>query len=71
MTAAITDIAMAPNQARTFRYRERGANCCGANPAALLNRMPSILLQLTLTSSGAAPVELGRYVLEHSATALA
>ncbi len=39
-----------------------------ANPAALLNRMPSIRLQLTLTSSGAAPVELGRYVLEHSAT---
>jgi hypothetical protein len=30
--------------------------------------MPSIRLQLTLTSSGAAPAELGRYVLEHSAT---
>jgi hypothetical protein len=39
-----------------------------ANPAALLNQMPSMRLQLTLTSSGAAPVELGRYVLEHSAT---
>ena len=39
-----------------------------ANPAALLNRMPSIRLQLTLTSSGAAPIELGRYVLEHTAT---
>jgi len=39
-----------------------------ANPAAFLNRMTSIRLQLTLTSSGAAPVELGRYVLEHSAT---
>jgi hypothetical protein len=38
-----------------------------ANPAALLNQMPSMRLQLTLTSSGAAPVELGRYVLEHSA----
>jgi hypothetical protein len=39
-----------------------------ANPAALLNQMPSMRLQLTLTSTGAAPVELGRYVLEHSAT---
>jgi hypothetical protein len=39
-----------------------------ANPAARLNQMPSMRLQLTLTSTGAAPVELGRYVLEHSAT---
>jgi hypothetical protein len=39
-----------------------------ANPAALLNQMPSMRLQLTLTSTGAAPIELGRYVLEHSAT---
>ena len=39
-----------------------------ANPAALLHQMPSMRLELTLTSSGAAPAELGRYVLEHSAT---
>jgi len=38
-----------------------------ANPAALLSGMPSMQLQITLTSTGAAPVELGRYVLEHSA----
>jgi hypothetical protein len=39
-----------------------------ANPAALLNQMPSMRLELTLTSAGAAPTELGRYVLEHTAS---
>ena len=38
-----------------------------ANPAALLRQMPSMRLELTLNSTGAAPTELGRYVLEHSA----
>jgi hypothetical protein len=38
-----------------------------ANPAALLRQLPSMRLELTLTSTGAAPTELGRYVLEHSA----
>ena len=39
-----------------------------ANPAALLRQLPSKRLELTLTSTGAAPTELGRYVLEHSAS---
>jgi hypothetical protein len=38
-----------------------------ANPAARLRR-PSMRLELTLTSAGAAPTELGRYVLDHSAS---
>ena len=39
-----------------------------ATPAALVHQMPSIRLELTLTSSGTAPTELGKYVLDHSAT---
>jgi len=39
-----------------------------ANPAALLRQLPSMRLELTLTSTGAVPTELGRYVLEHSAS---
>ena len=39
-----------------------------ATPAALVQQMPSMRLELTLTSAGAAPTELGRYVLEHSAS---
>jgi len=40
-----------------------------ATPAALVRQMPSIRLQLTLESAGATRAELGRYVLEHSASA--
>jgi hypothetical protein len=39
-----------------------------ATPAAVVHQMPSMRLDLTLTSSGAAPTELGRYVLEHSSS---
>ena len=39
-----------------------------ATPVAIVHELPSIRLELTLTSSGAAPIELGHYVLEHSAT---
>jgi len=39
-----------------------------ANPAALLRQLPSMRLEITLTSTGGAPTELGRYVLEHSAS---
>ena len=39
-----------------------------ANPAALLRQIPSMRLELTLRSTGAAPTELGRYVLEHTAS---
>ena len=40
-----------------------------ATPAALVRQMPSMRLQLTLESAGATRAELGRYVLEHSASA--
>jgi hypothetical protein len=39
-----------------------------ATPAAVVRQMPSMRLQLTLASAGATPAELGRYVLEHSAS---
>jgi hypothetical protein len=37
-------------------------------PAAVVHEMPSMRLQLTLASAGATRAELGRYVLEHSAS---
>ena len=37
-----------------------------ATPAAVVRRMPSMRLQLTLTSAGDTRAELGRYVLDHS-----
>jgi hypothetical protein len=39
-----------------------------ATPAAVVRQMQSMRLQLTLASAGATRAELGRYVLEHSAT---
>jgi hypothetical protein len=39
-----------------------------ATPAAIVRRMTSMRLQLTLASAGATRAELGRYVLEHSAS---
>lgn len=41
-----------------------------ATPAALVHQMPSIRLELTLTSTGADRTELGQYVLEHHASGL-
>ena len=38
-------------------------------PAARVRQMPSMRLQLKLESAGATRAELGRYVLEHSASA--
>jgi hypothetical protein len=40
-----------------------------ATPAALVRQLPSTRLELTLESAGATPAELGRYLLEHSASA--
>jgi len=40
-----------------------------ATPAAVARQMPSMRLELTLASAGATRAELGRYVLEHSASA--
>jgi hypothetical protein len=39
-----------------------------ATSAAVVRQMPSMRLQLTLASAGATRAELGRYVLEHSAS---
>jgi hypothetical protein len=39
-----------------------------ATPAAVVRQMPSMRLQLTLASAGAARAELGKYVLDHSAS---
>jgi hypothetical protein len=40
-----------------------------ATPAAVVRQMPSMRLELTIVSAGATRAELGRYVLEHSASA--
>ena len=47
-----------------------GGEVLWAQPAAVVHQMPSMRLQLTLTSAGATRAELGRYVLEHSASSL-
>ena len=39
-----------------------------ATPANVVRQLPSMRLQLTLTSAGQTRAELGRYVLEHSAS---
>jgi hypothetical protein len=39
-----------------------------ATPAAVVRQMPSMRLQLRLASAGASRAELGRYVLDHSAS---
>jgi len=39
-----------------------------ATPAAVVRQMPSMRLELTLATAGAPHAELGRYVLEHSAS---
>jgi hypothetical protein len=39
-----------------------------ATPAALVHQMPSMRLELTLTSAGDTPMPLGQYVLEHHAS---
>jgi hypothetical protein len=41
-----------------------------ATPAAIVRQMPTMRLQLTLASAGATRAELGRYVLDHSASPL-
>jgi hypothetical protein len=38
-----------------------------ATPAAVVQQMPSMRLEITLTSAGAAPAEVAKYVLDHSA----
>jgi hypothetical protein len=45
-----------------------GGEVLFATPAALVEQMPSMRLQLTLTSADGNQAELGQYVLEHSAS---
>ena len=45
-----------------------GGEVLWVTPAAVVHEMPSMRLQLTLASAGATSAELGRYVLEHSAS---
>ena len=45
-----------------------GGEVLWVTPAAVVHEMPSMRLQLTLASAGATRAELGRYVLEHSAS---
>ncbi len=47
-----------------------GAEVFWATPAAVVRRMTSMRLQLTLVSAGATRAELGWYVLDHSASTL-
>ncbi len=44
-----------------------GGELLWATPSAVVQQMPSMRLQLTLTSAAATHAELGRYVLEHTA----
>ncbi len=48
-----------------------GGEVLWATPAAVVRQMPSMRLQLSLSSAGAGGTELGRYVLDHEATASA
>ncbi len=62
-----------PNEAPFSRYDDVPVSgeqdeLLWATPAAVVQQLPSMRLELTLTSAGAAPTELGRYVLEHSAS---
>ena len=47
-----------------------GGEVFWVTPAAVVQEMKSMRLQLTLASAGAAPAELGRYVLEHQASTI-
>jgi hypothetical protein len=46
----------------------RGGEVVWVLPAAFVDQLPSTRMQITLTSAGATPAELGKYVLEHSAS---
>ena len=46
-----------------------GGEVLWVTPAAVVQEMPSMRLEITLASAGATRAELGRYVLEHRASA--
>jgi hypothetical protein len=69
---AVTLSVTGPEDASFGRYDNvpvsgLGGELLWATPAALVHQMPSMRLQLTLTSAGATGAELGRYTLEHTA----
>jgi hypothetical protein len=72
--SAVTLSLTGPDNAPFSRYEDVPvASASGevllATPAALLQQIPSMRLEVALTSAGEAPVELGRYALEHTAHA--
>jgi len=69
---AVTLSVSGPGESSFGKYDEvpvagLGGELLWATPAAVVQQMPSMRLQLTLTSAAAAHAELGRYVLEHTA----
>lgn len=69
---AVTLSVSGPGESSFGKYDEvpvagLGGELLWATPAAVVQQMPSMRLQLTLTSAAATHAELGRYVLEHTA----
>jgi hypothetical protein len=70
---AVTLSVTGPGDSPIVRFEDvpvpgPGGEVLWVTPAAVVHEMPSMRLQLTLASAGAAGAELGRYVLEHSAS---
>lgn len=69
VTLSVTGPEHAPNgEINDVPVSRPDAEVLWATPAAVVRQMPSMRLQLTLASAGALPTELGRYVLDHSAS---
>jgi len=69
VTLSVTGPVHAPNgEINDVPVSRPDAEVLWATPAAVVRRMPSMRLQLTLASAGVAPAELGKYVLDHSAS---
>jgi hypothetical protein len=69
--SAVTLSLTGPDDALFSRYEDVPISATSgevllATPAALLRQIPSMRLEVALTSAGGAPTELGRYVLEHT-----
>ena len=68
---AVTLSVMGPGDSPFAQYDDvpvsgPGSEVLWATPAGRVHQLPSMRLQLTLTSAGASRAELGQYVLEHS-----
>jgi hypothetical protein len=71
---AVTLSVTGPDDSPMARFEDLpapgpGGELFWATPAAVVHEMPTMRLQLILASAGPARAELGRYVLEHSASA--